>query len=61
VWELGLDDAFSQSICLVEWPDRLGRLVPPQALHLRLTLAGDGRMAHLSGGRDGVLRALADG
>ena len=32
--ELGLVDAFEDSICLVEWPDRLGELAPNRALHL---------------------------
>jgi tRNA threonylcarbamoyladenosine biosynthesis protein TsaE len=61
VWELGLDDAFSTAICLVEWPDRLGAHVPPGALHLKLEAAGDGRKALLSGGRTGVIEALAHG
>lgn len=32
--ELGLTDAFSNAVCLVEWPDRLGDLTPKDALHL---------------------------
>lgn len=32
VVELGLTDAFENQICLVEWPDRLGPLVPANAL-----------------------------
>jgi tRNA threonylcarbamoyladenosine biosynthesis protein TsaE len=51
VWELGLDDAFAQAICLVEWPDRLGSQRPPDALALRLEALGEGRRAVLSGGR----------
>jgi len=35
--ELGLDEAFETAICLVEWPDRLGPLLPPGALHLQIT------------------------
>ena len=35
--ELGLLQAFSDAICMVEWPDRLGDLVPPSALSLSLT------------------------
>jgi tRNA threonylcarbamoyladenosine biosynthesis protein TsaE len=58
VWELGLDDAFSTAICLVEWPDRLGAHVPPDALHLKLEAAGEGRKAWLSGGRAGLIEAL---
>jgi len=32
--ELGLSEAFDTAITLVEWPDRLGELQPPTALHL---------------------------
>lgn len=32
--ELGLFDAFEQSICLIEWPDRLGDNAPSTALTL---------------------------
>jgi tRNA threonylcarbamoyladenosine biosynthesis protein TsaE len=60
VWELGLDEAFQTAICLVEWPDRLGKHLPPDALHLRLEALGDGRRAVIHGGRDGLAKALAD-
>lgn len=32
--ELGLSEAFETSICLVEWPDRLGDMAPNTALAL---------------------------
>ncbi|KAA2315466.1 tRNA (adenosine(37)-N6)-threonylcarbamoyltransferase complex ATPase subunit type 1 TsaE [Pseudooceanicola sediminis] len=32
--ELGLEDAFEQAICLIEWPDRLGDLAPMAALRI---------------------------
>jgi len=32
--ELGLVEAFETGICLVEWPDRLGDLTPPDPLNL---------------------------
>ena len=59
VTELGLADAFATSICLVEWPDRLGRLAPADALNLTLSTEGEGRRAVLSGGRAGLLDGLA--
>jgi tRNA threonylcarbamoyladenosine biosynthesis protein TsaE len=37
VEELGLFDAFETSICLVEWPDRLGEDAPENALWLTIT------------------------
>lgn len=61
IWELGLDDAFTAAICLVEWPDRLGAHIPPDALRLRLEAAGEGRRAVISGGRVGLVQGLADG
>ena len=39
--ELGLDEAFETALCLIEWPERLGDLVPPQALTLRFDPAAD--------------------
>lgn len=36
VYELGLIDAFEAAICLVEWPDRLGDLLPASALGMSL-------------------------
>lgn len=60
VWELGLDDAFTRAISLVEWPDRLGRHVPDGAMHLTLEADGEGRRAVIRGGRD-ALREAAHG
>lgn len=48
VIELGLEAAFSNAICLVEWPDRLGALLPPGAIHLRLDPLAEGRQASLT-------------
>jgi tRNA threonylcarbamoyladenosine biosynthesis protein TsaE len=60
VWELGLDQAFETAICLVEWPDRLGSHLPPDALTIRLEAQGEGRQAIVTGGRPGLARALTD-
>lgn len=60
VWELGLDDAFATALCLVEWPDRLGHHVPDKALRLTLSTLGAGRLATLTGGREGLLAAVRD-
>jgi tRNA threonylcarbamoyladenosine biosynthesis protein TsaE len=61
VWELGLDQAFDTAICLVEWPDRLGRHLPPDALRLQLRSKDDGREVVITGGRAGLAKALAHG
>jgi len=35
-WELGIEDAFRDGISLVEWPDRLGDLLPAKRLAILL-------------------------
>ena len=51
--DLGIEDAFVDAVCLVEWPERLGPWLPRNVL--RITLEPDPsmperRMARLSGG-----------
>lgn len=59
VLELGLDDAFASAICLIEWPDRLGPHLPPDALRMTLGADGDGRSLLVAGGRPGLADAVA--
>lgn len=40
LWELGLDEARSDSALLIEWPERMGGMLWPDAL--RLTIDRDG-------------------
>lgn len=46
-WELGLEEAFGQAACLIEWPDRLEGLLPRDRLDVELTADGAGRTAIL--------------
>lgn len=40
IYELGLEDALIQAISLIEWPDRLGGLMPRERLDIDIKLAG---------------------
>ena len=40
--ELGLDEALGRDICVIEWPDRLGRIAPAQALRLEWAACAQG-------------------
>ncbi len=53
-YELGLVDAMGEDVCVLEWPDRLGNLLPNDALSVEITFDGDGRKVTLKGweGRD---------
>ena len=48
-WELGLEDAFADAACLIEWPERLGGLLPRDRLDIALETHGEGRRAKLDG------------
>lgn len=46
-FELGLEDALAEAAALIEWPERLGRLLPRDRLDIRLSAEGAGRRAVL--------------
>ena len=49
-YELGIEEAFANAACLVEWPERLGSLLPPERLDVRLDFTNhEKRRARLSG------------
>jgi tRNA threonylcarbamoyladenosine biosynthesis protein TsaE len=47
--ELGLDEALDEGAVLIEWPERAPQRIPADALHIYLSIAGHGRMAHIEG------------
>jgi len=50
-FELALEDAFRDGITLIEWPERLGALLPRDRLEIRLAIVTgtERRRAHLVG------------
>jgi len=52
--ELGLDDAFAKGVSLIEWPDRLGGMLPSRRLLVAFEFGDDpdARRARLTGGGD---------
>ncbi len=50
VLELGWEEALSGGISIVEWPDRLGALLPAARLDVVLSATGNERRAQLRGG-----------
>ncbi len=49
VLELGLEAAFAEAICVIEWPDRLGRFLPDESLKLTFATEGEGRRLTATG------------
>lgn len=60
VAELGLEQAFAQAICLIEWPERLGQMTPANAIRITLKGKGDGRSVTMHApSHQGLLAAFA--
>jgi tRNA threonylcarbamoyladenosine biosynthesis protein TsaE len=60
VTELGIEDAFSTGICLIEWPDRLGNLAPKNAIHIEFVVIGEARVLRIAcEGRPNFMALLA--
>jgi tRNA threonylcarbamoyladenosine biosynthesis protein TsaE len=53
-WELGIEEAFASGISLIEWPDRLGGLLPAGRLEIMLEFGDrpDARRAVINGSAD---------
>lgn len=51
-YDLAIEDAFAEGISLIEWPEKLGGLLPRRRLDVALDIPPDGtaRRASLSGG-----------
>jgi tRNA threonylcarbamoyladenosine biosynthesis protein TsaE len=57
-WELGIEDAFRDGVSLIEWPERLGSLLPARRLQITLLpgAAPEARRALMDPGPDWAAR-----
>lgn len=60
-YEVGIEEAFAQGVSLIEWPERLGSLLPRRRLDVTLAPGGnaDSRRLTLAGGTDWAARIQA--
>lgn len=52
VWELGFEEALDGGAALIEWPERIATILPPETLVIRLSPARGGRTALVRGGEE---------
>lgn len=45
IYELGIEHAFEEAICLIEWPNRLGEIAPKSALNIEISILGETKRA----------------
>ena len=49
VWELGIEEALDDGVCLIEWPERINGLLSGTELTIALSIKDNMRVAVLSG------------
>ena len=42
-YEIGIEDAFESGICLIEWPEKIGALLPKWAINIYFEMTDKGR------------------
>lgn len=47
VWEIGLEEALSGGICLIEWPEKAGALLPARRIDIYLDHGDDPGRRHI--------------
>ena len=47
LWEIGFEEALADGICVIEWPERAGALLPARRLEIGLEHTGDPSLRHL--------------
>lgn len=55
IYEIGWEEALSEGVLLVEWPERLGYLEPPEAINVKFSQGEDGpssRIIEITGGKE---------
>ncbi|MDG1436913.1 MAG: tRNA (adenosine(37)-N6)-threonylcarbamoyltransferase complex ATPase subunit type 1 TsaE [Rickettsiaceae bacterium] len=40
IYELGIEDALSGNICLIEWPDIIANILPEDTIHIKIEIDG---------------------
>ena len=53
-YELGLFDAFEDAVCVIEWPEKLGLLLPKKIYKIDLKFNNKGRTAYLEGFKEDI-------
>ena len=42
-YEIGIEDAFENGISLIEWPEKIGKLLPKRAINIHFKMTDKGR------------------
>ena len=43
-YEIGIEEAFENGLCLIEWPEKIGKLLPQRAINIYFELKPNGHL-----------------
>lgn len=43
IFELGMEEALADGVCLIEWPEKMGGYLPKKSIKVEITSIGEGR------------------
>ena len=46
-YEIGIEDAFADGICFIEWPEKIGALLPKNAIRIVFSNTDEGRQIEI--------------
>lgn len=52
VWELGIEEALEDGMCLIEWPERIENLLSGAELGVEISFDGSARTLHIIGSKN---------
>ena len=60
VFELNIEEAMYEGVCLIEWPEKMGGYLPRQVFKLTITPQAEGRLITLECANEQKLERFAD-
>ena len=48
-YEIGIEDAFASGLSLIEWPEKLGTILPKKHISITIQIVPEGRVMHIDG------------
>ena len=52
-YEIGIEDAFAEGVSLIEWPEKIGKLLPARHIAVTLDISGSNRLITIKDNRHG--------
>ena len=60
IFEIGMEDAMYQGVCLIEWPEMMGGYLPRNCFRVEITPCENGRKITISGNSEEKKQRLAE-